>query len=405
MKAEDKMHTSRTQTNTTIGVWPQFAGPEATDRTFGNNFSFASATADARANGGPPPRQSSVVSLASRKPDYNEFVSRTCHCPMNILQLFEKSWMHFSSTVLFAGKCFPHYSGSEATLGYENGTLYVHPLSKKQTLRTFVHGKYIRGLLTVLLRARQFKGPISFSVHTSDDGSSRKTGVKPFLCVHASFPSFECVHNLILPIDPDRQDYAFIARLVTASVKRVDIPYMSRKDAAVWRGSNTGHGYRKEVINRLANLPRVNIAFSKKFKMSEFASFKVILAIDGNSFSSLFKEALLLGSVVVRLRNQNFSRQRHQEWFEPFLQHGTHYLECEDSREAVERAVNWVLEHPLVGQRIATQGQTFAKWIFSAKNVRCYTCTTLLTASYQQQMQSSCVNKSFAGLGWKELEF
>ena len=108
-----------------------------------------------------------------------------------------------------------------------------------------------------------------------------------------------------------------------------------------------------------------------------------VLAIDGNSYASIFGDALTRGLLVVRVGGYQRPASHHgharsaasrvsfYQWFEPLLVSGVHYVRT--SVDDLERTVARVYEMPSEEQwRIAKRAYKAASFLFSARGRQCY---------------------------------
>ena len=115
-----------------------------------------------------------------------------------------------------------------------------------------------------------------------------------------------------------------------------------------------------------------------------------VLAIDGNSYASIFGDALARGKLVVRVggyRREPASsadlspgaageRLSYYQWFEPLLVSGRHYVQT--TVDELPETVRRVQHMPLQKQRrIAKAAHEAASWLFSLRGRRCYNLLAL----------------------------
>jgi hypothetical protein len=341
---------------------------------------------------------------ATLEPGYpfHDDILEKCACSPDALKTTMLAWRGFNQEAeIFDAGCHPYQNGSEATMGIESGQVWIHPASKVET-KSF-RWYWVTGLSQLMDGLNgSFGGTFSFGVTTSDDGSSRSK--PPTYGVHASLPTKQARVSVILPMFPEYQNNAFLDKLLTSLVFRDNLPFSKKQAQAYWRGRPAGaKKYRKVLLEKLSKLPNTSLSF-QKVPIANFFRHQMILALDGHSFSSVFKEALLTESVVIRLRKENKNNRVHQEWFEPMLQNFHHFIAVDDTPQAVNKTIAWVLANQKEASLIGLRGSAFGRKIFSRPFTFCYSCVTLHLAAAHQKISSTCPpNTSFRKMGWQLL--
>lgn len=154
---------------------------------------------------------------------------------------------------------------------------------------------------------------------------------------------------------------------------------------------------------QLQGVPGLSASFEAASWRNFTIQHRVQLAIDGFSFSSLYKRALLAGAAVVRVQRLEMGPVGPVEWFEPMLVPWQHYVPAQSSPESVAAAVNYLLSNDSRTEAVAAAGLEAARHIFSTATTHCYTCWTLHAAAAHQAAHSSCPDATFEELGWQQL--
>jgi molybdopterin-guanine dinucleotide biosynthesis protein A len=347
-----------------------------------------------------------AATLEPGYPFHHDDILEKCACSPAAFEAAMMAWRGFNqeAEIIDAG-CHPYQNGSKYTLGIESGQVWEHPssvLSSQDPAKPRGHFKYVIGLNRLLNRLHgSFGGSFSFGITTTDEGSSSLE--PPLYGVHASLPTKQPKVSVILPIDTSYQSDAFLQRIFNSSDVHNTLPFLEKKLQAFWRGRSNAKAYRQRLVNRISQLPRTFLGFNK-VTMSEFSQNQMLIAMDGNSYSSVFKEALLTESVVIRLRKENRRSRAHQEWFEPMLQNFRHFIAVDDTPQAVNQTIAWVLANQKEASLIGLEGSAFGRKIFSRPFTFCYSCVTLHLAATHQKLSSTCPpNTSFEKMGWQLL--
>jgi hypothetical protein len=162
-----------------------------------------------------------------------------------------------------------------------------------------------------------------------------------------------------------------------------DVPWESKKEVAVFRGSPTGCGYTAETNQRikLATMKSdlldvglvqtksnglkfdpihglgelsINIAKVSRIDMSKQAEYKYIIHVDGNVLAYRLLKSMLLGSVILRVKSP------YVHWLDHVMQPDKHYIEVKADLSDLEAKVNWCIDHDAKCKKIAENGKKFA---------------------------------------------
>jgi len=130
-----------------------------------------------------------------------------CGCSSFAFAKTVRAWDAFNGEARVIGGCHAHSKGREATVGIQNGRVFIHKDSPKKVKSMLTHPFYLKELSTLLnsFDNASFELPFSFSLTTSDDGSAPSTFPSPGYCLHSSFPSHACVVNVVLPTLVDKE--------------------------------------------------------------------------------------------------------------------------------------------------------------------------------------------------------
>ena len=157
-----------------------------------------------------------------------------------------------------------------------------------------------------------------------------------------------------------------------------EIPWKSKQSKLFWRGSNAGKI--KEYAHfywKFSNLPRskaVKMCKNRKDADVEFGfvpwkifmKHKYILALAGNTYSSLFKHALRSGSCILR------QEERMYEWFEPFLKEWVHYIPVKWDLSDLFVQLQWAKDHDKEAKEIGLRAKAIGEALFSPSLMACY---------------------------------
>jgi len=168
--------------------------------------------------------------------------------------------------------------------------------------------------------------------------------------------------------------------------------YSAKIDKAVWHGSATGHWENADLYSREFGMivpyldrqtPRERIvslqkspendnlldsSFAKK-SWNTLLEYKYIVAVAGNSYAGLLKQALLSNSCV--LRQDALSR----EWYESKLEQWVHFVPVKFDFSDLFEKIRWAKENDNECGQIARRGREFALEHFSESAVNFYVHT------------------------------
>tara|TARA_R110002050_G_scaffold168096_3_gene299209 strand:- start:638 stop:1087 length:450 start_codon:yes stop_codon:yes gene_type:complete len=104
-----------------------------------------------------------------------------------------------------------------------------------------------------------------------------------------------------------------------------------------------------------------------KVSLEDMFNHKMVLALNGNSYSGIFMGAL--ASKSVPLKQEGIP----QSWFEPFLEAWVDYIPISYDLHDLPFVVQWVREHDEQARRIAMSSHERMKALLHPDNVRCHT--------------------------------
>ncbi|CAL6331144.1 unnamed protein product [Bathycoccus prasinos] len=168
-----------------------------------------------------------------------------------------------------------------------------------------------------------------------------------------------CDGIILLPTSYNQRISAMEAtRLLDERCSRVK--WEKRSNKLFWRGSYAGKRDEYSMFGwKSKDLPRLKAVKLAKFRKDmdiefgfvpweRFMRNKYILAVAGNTYSSLFKHALRSGSCILRQEERMF------EWYEPFVKAWVHYVPLNWDLSDLDSKLNWM------------------KWISGLKKIRMY---------------------------------
>lgn len=161
------------------------------------------------------------------------------------------------------------------------------------------------------------------------------------------------------------------------------IPWSKKIGRAVWRGARSGHindlaiyGWankketpRQFVVNRLGKKKANKGVLDAKFgrmPWNQLMKHKYVVAVAGNTYSSLFKHAMRSGGCVLR------QEERIYEWFEPFLTPWVHYVPVRWDLSDLLARIRWAQTHDADAERIAANAAKAGDALFSPHSMACY---------------------------------
>ena len=165
-------------------------------------------------------------------------------------------------------------------------------------------------------------------------------------------------------------------------------------DRCTWHGSPTGYGDvqakydanrtscedtesdRECVVRLAAEWGMGGIDFETS---DDIFQEPCLLAIDGNSYSGLFKEGLMQENLMVRVGGYAASAagaEKHSstyEWYEPLLSEGIHYLrtDIDHLHERLQSLPGRTEQHRFALEKIAHQGSEAARELFQRESILC----------------------------------
>ena len=310
----------------------------------------------------------------------------------------------------------------ETTFLLRNGQFYAHKASRSRSKSANISIIYLRHkeFFFSLMRTLQYTGEllrvkipdIIFNLETQDNPTcrysieERQTGsikaVKGL--IHHSFCSPElCDGILLLPMSYNQEIQAM------STTKKMDsrsarIPWAAKKDKLIWRGSNAGKMVELSRFGwKLSATPREKAVKMCKNRKDADVHFgfvpwevltrhKYVLALAGNTYSSLFKHALRSGSCILR------QSERMYEWFEPFLFEWKHYIPVKWDLSDLLPRLEWIKTHEEVAQKVGRNAHSIGNTLFSPEFMACYTYCSLLQFRKEMIIDFEDVNilQSFA---------
>jgi hypothetical protein len=195
---------------------------------------------------------------------------------------------------------------------------------------------------------------------------------------------------LDIPI-PTYDDILLYFRPYTAPV----VPWESKKEIAVFRGSPTGCGYTPETNQRIklatmrselldaglvetkSNGMRfdpvhglgelsINLKKVSRIDMDKQAEYKYIIHVDGNVLAYRLLKSMLLGSVILRVKSP------YVHWLDHVMKPGKHYIEIKEDLSDLEAMINWCIDHDAKCKKIAENAKKFAVKALSPAFMRKY---------------------------------
>lgn len=160
-------------------------------------------------------------------------------------------------------------------------------------------------------------------------------------------------------------------------------PSWEEKDNVVfWRGSNTGFGVRHALVSLGPSMDAADLYFSACIgghrdetcerhlrpwvRMEDHAVHKYIVDVDGNSFSTRFKNLLLTNSLVFKQKSP------YKEWYYDVLEPGVHYIEFERDLNDFGKKIQWAREHDSEAKGIADSAKTTVQSRVTFDDGLCY---------------------------------
>jgi len=219
--------------------------------------------------------------------------------------------------------------------------------------------------------------------------------------IHHSFCSQQLCNGVtLLPISYNQEIAAMeaTANLDSSSWK---VPWSKKKDKLFWRGSNAGKareyaffGWKEKRLPRAKAVAlcrsRKNIDVNFGFvPWQAFMKHKYILALAGNTYSSLFKHALRSGSCILR------QQERMYEWFEPFLLEWKHYIPVSWDLSDLFSRLEWVKRNEGEAQKIAKNARDLGTALFSRQFMVCYSYCSLQRFHHSLRINFDEVSKYF----------
>lgn len=232
--------------------------------------------------------------------------------------------------------------------------------------------------------------PFNATISTHDNGWHRGG---PNM-VHSANPQCFAEHTTILPLAKENRPSLF--KPDEGVHKMYNSPAQFTWDEAAaadcgWAGSGgTGYSHIQSVLNvnrtvcKITETDRECVLGMKLpgvaggRRKSLFSSSKCLMAIDGNSFASIFRDGLLHGKLVLRVGGYNHGKRvSSYEWFEPLLVEGVHYMRSDiDHLRGSLSSIRAPESHRRI-REIAETGFNAARKLFSGTSVLCYSALAM----------------------------
>eukprot|EP01065_Artemidia_motanka_P012979 TRINITY_DN17153_c0_g1_i1.p1 TRINITY_DN17153_c0_g1~~TRINITY_DN17153_c0_g1_i1.p1 ORF type:complete len:469 (+),score=143.17 TRINITY_DN17153_c0_g1_i1:55-1461(+) len=291
--------------------------------------------------------------------------------------------------------------------------LIKQPVPGSCALGKLTHWHRLRDFLTLLAVLRSKHGPLPpfvVPLDTTDSAWCATKGQPPpadSLSVVASdaraHPSY-VPHTLLLPMHLTFYEYVPVDAVAAHVRGRVAVAatalqgsrgagvasrlramrFADRAAGAVWRGQRSGHPelhkvwgapsgrtMREAVVSASASAPGLINASFGRLPMEDLLRHQAVVAVDGYSFASILKPALLAGALVVRVGGVEGGGSAY-EWFEPFLKAGTHYRAARPDAADLVSTVRDALANETEAADVAGRGARLAADLLSPNVTLCY---------------------------------
>jgi len=168
-------------------------------------------------------------------------------------------------------------------------------------------------------------------------------------------------------------------------LKRIDpVAYDQKQAKAIWHGQKSGYlAWSRAFVPAMTRTPRDEIirlahahpdlleAAYTKIPFERFFQFKYIVAVSGNSSSSILAEALWTNSVVLRQDPHMYS------WYESMLVPWHHYIPVRHDLSDLISKIEWAKRHPAECKAMSYAASQFALQFFNTKAQLAYTYNTI----------------------------
>ena len=234
----------------------------------------------------------------------------------------------------------------------------------------------------------QFSSGFRIFIDTADTSSCKDTGyssgsklstprIFPFPVTGNAFQPLAFL-SFPLPLHKYHQHMENIVKFVDP------MKYNQKTEKAIWHGSASGYlewtkafrpemtqTPREKVIAIAAKNPSLLEASFIKTSWLNVLKFKYIVAVSGNSWSSLLSEALWSNSVVLRQDSIMY------EWYESMMIPWTHYIPVKYDLSDLISRIQWAKAHPVECNKIAQAATAFALKFFNEAAKLKYTYNTI----------------------------
>jgi len=167
---------------------------------------------------------------------------------------------------------------------------------------------------------------------------------------------------------------------------RIDpVPYEQKQAKAIWHGQKSGYlAWSRALVPAMTRTPRDEIvrlalahpqlleASYTKVPFERFLQFQYIVAVSGNSWSSVLAEALWTNSVVLRQDPHMYS------WYESMLVAWRHYIPVRHDLGDLIRKIEWAQRHPAECKAMSRAARQFARQFFNTEAQLAYTYSTIM---------------------------
>ena len=160
--------------------------------------------------------------------------------------------------------------------------------------------------------------------------------------------------------------------------------YDQKQAKAIWHGQKSGYlAWSRAFVPAMTRTPRDEIirlahahpqlleASYTKIQFERFLQFKYIVAISGNSWSTILAEALWTNSVVLRQDPHMYS------WYESMLVAWRHYIPVRHDLSDLIRKFEWAKRHPAECKAMSYAASHFALQLFNTEAQLAYTYNTI----------------------------
>jgi len=284
-------------------------------------------------------------------------------------------------------------------------------LQARQRTASLVHSDVLRRMEAVLLAASA--PPFSTYVNTRDNAFCHVAGqMADHVAGHGFSPPALLRAQTLLPLQADQLEWIIMPNTTKSDQQPQLWPAF---DGCLWRGGNTGwhrvqsafnvnrttcmqtQTDRQCVVNR--HMPKASLMCRKRKCPATTADRQAIersqcmLAVDGNSYATIFSRIMLAGRLAVRVGGWDAATQRRLssfEWYEPLLVAGKHYIST--SVDDLGVAIEWIASRPDAWRRrVALKGQAAIQALLAERSILCYVLLATDLAAIRSPASTSVV--------------